>query len=60
MAFINLTKEQEKVIGRKKFNDVELGDDEKPLTALMSLVKLMMQKAMNFKIMRANMPFKSF
>ncbi|MGK3627563.1 Dyp-type peroxidase, partial [Acinetobacter sp. A11] len=25
--------EQEKVIGRKKFNDVELGDDEKPLTA---------------------------
>lgn len=25
--------EQEKVIGRKKFNDVELGDDVKPKTA---------------------------
>ena len=25
--------EQEKVIGRKKFNDIELDDEEKPLTA---------------------------
>lgn len=49
--------EQEKVIGRKKFNDVELGDDEKPLTAHNVVSKAHDAEGNELKIMRANMPF---
>ncbi|OTG82877.1 Dyp-type peroxidase [Acinetobacter sp. ANC 4648] len=49
--------EQEKVIGRKKFNDVELGDDVKPGTAHNVVSKAYDREGNELKIMRANMPF---
>ena len=49
--------EQERVIGRKKFNDVELGDDEKPNTAHNNVSKAYDELGNELKIMRANMPF---
>lgn len=49
--------EQKKVIGRKKFNDVELSDDEKPLTAHNVVSKAHDAEGNELKIMRANMPF---
>ncbi|WP_445115959.1 Dyp-type peroxidase [Acinetobacter sp. WZC-1] len=49
--------EQEKVIGRKKFNDVELGDDVKPGTAHNVVSKAHDEQGNELKIMRANMPF---
>lgn len=49
--------EQEKVIGRKKFNDVELGDDVKPNTAHNVVSKAHDENGNELKIMRANMPF---
>lgn len=49
--------EQEKVIGRKKFNDVELGDDVKPGTAHNNVSKAYDDEGNELKIMRANMPF---
>ncbi|MEG0482764.1 MAG: Dyp-type peroxidase [Acinetobacter sp.] len=49
--------EQEKVIGRKKFNDVELGDDVKPKTAHNVVSKAHDEDGNELKIMRANMPF---
>ncbi|OTG65094.1 Dyp-type peroxidase [Acinetobacter silvestris] len=49
--------EQEKVIGRKKFNDVELGDDVKPGTAHNVVSKAHDRDGNELKIMRANMPF---
>lgn len=49
--------EQEKVIGRKKFNDVELGDDVKPKTAHNVVSKAHDEQGNELKIMRANMPF---
>lgn len=49
--------EQEKVIGRKKFNDVELGDDVKPKTAHNMVSKAHDEDGNELKIMRANMPF---
>ncbi len=49
--------EQEKVIGRKKFNDIELDDDEKPLTAHNVVSKAHDAEGNELKIMRANMPF---
>lgn len=45
--------EQEKVIGRRKFNDVELSDEEKPANAHNAVANL----GDELKIMRANMPF---
>ncbi|QIO05998.1 Dyp-type peroxidase [Acinetobacter shaoyimingii] len=54
----NLTdQEQEKVIGRKKFNDVELSDDVKPPTAHNVVSKAHDAEGNELKIMRANMPF---
>lgn len=50
--------EQEKVIGRKKFNDIELDDDEKPLTAHNVVSKAHDAEGNELKIMRANMPFR--
>ena len=49
--------EQEKVIGRKKFNDVELSDDVKPKTAHNVVSKAHDAKGNELKIVRANMPF---
>lgn len=49
--------EQEKVIGRKKFNDVELSDDVKPNTAHNVVSKAHDAQGNELKIMRANMPF---
>ena len=49
--------EQEKVIGRKKFNDVELSDEEKPATAHTTVSKARDADGNEVKIMRANMPF---
>ncbi|MBW3009973.1 Dyp-type peroxidase, partial [Acinetobacter baumannii] len=49
--------EQEKVIGRKKFNDIELDDEEKPLTAHNVVSKAHDAEGNELKIMRANMPF---
>lgn len=45
--------EQEKVIGRRKFNDVELSDDEKPENAHNAVSNI----GDELKIVRANMPF---
>lgn len=45
--------EQEKVIGRRKFNDVELSDGEKPKNAHNAVTNI----GDNLKIVRANMPF---
>lgn len=45
--------EQEKVIGRRKYNDVELSDDEKPANAHNAVTNI----GDDFKIVRANMPF---
>lgn len=45
--------EQEKVIGRRKYNDVELSDEEKPANAHNAVTNI----GDEFKIVRANMPF---
>lgn len=45
--------EQEKVIGRRKFNDVELSDDEKPANAHNAVTNI----GDDLKIVRDNMPF---
>lgn len=49
--------EQENVIGRKKFNDVELSDAVKPPTAHNAVSKAHDAEGNELKIMRANMPF---
>lgn len=49
--------EQEKVIGRKKFSDVELSNDIKPRTAHNVVSKAYDEKGNELKIVRANMPF---
>lgn len=45
--------EQEKVIGRRKYNDVELSDQEKPQNAHNAVTNI----GDDLKIVRANMPF---
>lgn len=45
--------EQEKVIGRRKFNDVELTDDVKPANAHNAVTNI----GDDLKIIRSNMPF---
>lgn len=45
--------EQEKVIGRRKYNDVELSDEEKPQNAHNAVANI----GDDLKIVRANMPF---
>ena len=44
---------REKVIGRHKFNDVELSDEEKPENAHNAVTNI----GDELKIVRANMPF---
>lgn len=49
------TKEQEKVIGRSKANDIEMTDEEKPKNSHSALANI----GDDFKIVRDNMPFGS-
>lgn len=51
------TEEQEKVIGRKKFSDIELSDEEKPANAHNAVTNISDENGEELKIMRANMPF---
>ncbi|KAA8733875.1 Dyp-type peroxidase [Acinetobacter qingfengensis] len=51
------TEEQEKVIGRRKFNDIELDDDEKPGTAHNNVSKAHDADGNELKILRANVAF---
>ena len=51
------TEEQELVIGRRKFNDRELTDDVKPLTAHNAVTNIQDEEGEDLKIVRANMPF---
>ncbi len=49
--------EQEKVIGRHKFNDVELTDDEKEPGSHNVVTNIQDENGEDLKIVRANMPF---
>jgi len=51
------TEEQEKVIGRRKYNDVELTDEEKPENAHNAVTNIEGEDGSELKIVRANMPF---
>lgn len=51
------TEEQEKAIGRRKFNDVELTDEEKPENAHNAVTNISDEEGNELKIVRANMPF---
>ena len=51
------TEEQEKAIGRKKFSDQELSDEEKPANAHNAVTNIEDSEGNELKIMRANLPF---
>ena len=51
------TEEQEKVVGRRKYNDLELSDDEKPQNAHNAVTNITDEEGEELKIVRANMPF---
>ena len=51
------TEEQEKVVGRRKYNDLELDDDEKPANAHNAVTNISDEEGDELKIVRANMPF---
>ena len=51
------TEEQEKVIGRRKYNDLELSDEEKPENAHNAVTNIEDEEGNELKIVRANMPF---
>ncbi|MCH4247963.1 MAG: Dyp-type peroxidase [Acinetobacter populi] len=51
------TEEQEKVIGRRKFDDIELSDEEKPKTAHNNVSKAHDADGNELKILRANVAF---
>ena len=51
------TEEQEKVVGRKKFDDWELSDEEKPENAHNAVTNIEDEEGNELKIVRANMPF---
>ena len=51
------TEEQEQAIGRRKFDDVELGDEEKPENAHNAVTNIEDADGNELKIVRANMPF---
>jgi len=51
------TEEQEKVVGRKKFDDWELSDKEKPENAHNAVTNIEDEEGNELKIVRANMPF---
>ncbi|MGW1224993.1 Dyp-type peroxidase [Streptomyces sp. NPDC001478] len=54
------TEEQERVIGRTKFTDVELDDDVKPADSHVALNTITDPDGTERDILRANMPFGSF
>ncbi|MDR2099730.1 MAG: Dyp-type peroxidase [Campylobacteraceae bacterium] len=49
--------EQEKVIGRRRYTDEELGDDVKPANAHNAVTNITDENGNELKIIRANMPF---
>ena len=49
--------EQEKAVGRRKFNDVELTDEEKPENAHNAVTNITDADGNELKIVRSNMPF---
>lgn len=49
--------EQENAIGRRKFNDVELSDEDKPKNAHNAVTNIQDENGDDIKIVRANMPF---
>lgn len=49
--------EQEKTIGRRRFNDIELSDEEKPQTAHNNVSKVYDAEGNELKIVRANVAF---
>jgi Dyp-type peroxidase family len=51
------TEEQEKVVGRRKYNDIELNDEEKPENAHNAVTNIKDDQGNELKIVRANMPF---
>lgn len=51
------TEEQEKAIGRRKYNDIELSDEEKPASAHNAVTNISDEEGNELKIVRANMPF---
>ena len=51
------TEEQEKAIGRRKYNDLELDDNEKPENAHNAVTNISGEDGSELKIVRANMPF---
>jgi putative iron-dependent peroxidase len=51
------TEEQEKAIGRKKYNDLELAEDEKPENAHNAVTNITDAEGNELKIVRANMAF---
>ena len=51
------TEEQERAIGRRKFNDLELGDEEKPENAHNAVTNIADENGNELKIVRANMAF---
>ena len=51
------TEEQEKVVGRRKYNDLELSEDEKPQNAHNAVTNITDEEGDELKIVRANMPF---
>ena len=51
------TEDQEKAIGRRKYNDLELGDEEKPENAHNAVTNISDADGNELKIVRANMAF---
>ena len=51
------TEEQEKVVGRRKYDDWELSDEEKPENAHNAVTNIEDEEGNELKIIRANMPF---
>lgn len=59
-AWNNLSvEEQERVIGRRKFDDIELSDDIKPTNAHNALTNITDENGNELKIVRDNLPFGS-
>lgn len=51
------TEEQEKAIGRRKFDDLELSDEDKPSNAHNALTNITDDDGNELKIVRANLPY---
>ncbi|MGL4667152.1 MAG: Dyp-type peroxidase [Saezia sp.] len=51
------TAEQEKIIGRTKYDDIELDDNTKPINAHNAVTNITDENGNELKIVRANLPF---